>query len=236
MDDPKPAAGRAARAVGLVAVLIMVSIVWALTGCGFGRGGAQWTGSGRVCDFNATCSDEFQCRDSAGTVEIYLPYGSFATGNQGWEWRKDDGGRCGSADNPVATSPIVPARRDPAVVENPGGDLQDNSGCDTWLAARRTEQLAFVHKTVGRINPRLRSDGLTGLCRDLQEHPSTTAGPIGQHLRDVAESAPDPVAGDRSEYPTLDPSDAHQCMARMGDITSNDPEDWPPKDCVAMGY
>jgi hypothetical protein len=236
MDDPRPTAGRATRALGLIAVLIMASIVWPLAGSGSDRGGAQWTGSGRVCDFNSKCSDKFQCRENGRIVEIYLPYGSFATGNQGWEWRNDDGGRCGSADNPVATSPIVPARRDPAVVENPGGDLQDNSGCDTWLAATQAERLAFVRKTVGSINPRLRRDGLTALCRDRQEHSSTVVGPIGQHLRGVAKSAPDPVVGDRSQYPTLDPTDAHQCMARMGEITSNDPEDWPPKDCVAMGY
>lgn len=59
------------------------------------RANAKWMGSGRVCDFNGKCSDRFACRSADDGVEIYLPYGSFETGNAGWEWQEDVGDRCG---------------------------------------------------------------------------------------------------------------------------------------------
>lgn len=77
-----------------LAFVLLTLIGGAVAGCGE-LAEAEWTSIGRVCDFNAKCQEEFECRSMDGTIEIYLPYGSFSTGNEGWEWKEDVGERCG---------------------------------------------------------------------------------------------------------------------------------------------
>jgi hypothetical protein len=88
-----------------------------------------------------------------------------------------------------------------------------------WWAS---EELAMTTPTV------------TELPRTLE---ATTTDPFidGASSRLVSTSqinAPRPRRSHLSDH-AFDP---HQCMARMGESGSDDPEEWRPKDCVAMGY
>lgn len=91
---PRPL-GFGAKVVLAIVALVLVGGVRELAGCGGDSAEAEWTGIGRVCDFDGECQEDFKCRSLNGAVEIYLPYGSFATGNEGWEWQEDSGERCG---------------------------------------------------------------------------------------------------------------------------------------------
>lgn len=73
--------------------LTLIAVIGGLAASGCAT--ETWTGYGQVCDYDANCFETFDCREAGGTTEIHLPYGSFATGNDGWEWQEDLGGRCG---------------------------------------------------------------------------------------------------------------------------------------------
>lgn len=83
-----------AKIVLVIVALVLAGGILRLFGIG-DSAGAEWTGVGRVCDFDGECQSEFKCRSMDGEVQIYLPYGSFATGNEGWRWHEDAGERCG---------------------------------------------------------------------------------------------------------------------------------------------
>ena len=95
IDPPEPL-GIAAKIAIVVVALMLVGAVRTAFGCGQGAD-AEWTGSGRVCDFDANCYTTFECRSNGDEIEIYLPYGSISSGNEGWEWQEDAGERCGDA-------------------------------------------------------------------------------------------------------------------------------------------
>jgi hypothetical protein len=77
--------GLGAKVVIIFVALVLIGGVRELAGCG-DSAEAEWTGTGRVCDFDGVCQEEFKCRSIDGIVEIYLPFGSFSSGNEGWQW------------------------------------------------------------------------------------------------------------------------------------------------------